>query len=325
MKEYGGYLSFELPKKREYFHNISGGKIAKLNSGRTAFWYAAKNIRPSKVYVPYLNCPNSVDPFIKQGIECVFYRLDQDLMPLGVEPKKNEAILWVNYYGNFSDQQIASVSERYQNTNLIIDNCHAFFAKPLSGCYNCYSTRKFFGVPDGAYLIADDLEKINLSTSVSYDQASFMLEAIDFGTNAAYPNHLKNEDRLAAADEELMSKLTRRILESVDYDSIKRIRRKNLLKLHAFFESSNEFPVNLHSETHMFYPLLVHKDGLRERLIARRVFMPTLWRHVPDYFSKDVLETELTKYMLLLPIDQRYGEEDMNEIADIVSCEIKKE
>ena len=70
---------------------------------------------------------------------------------LKTKPNNDEFILWTNYYGNARDNEIKNVSEKYPN--LIIDNCHAFFSKPIEGKFNCYSTRKFFGVSDGGYLV----------------------------------------------------------------------------------------------------------------------------------------------------------------------------
>lgn len=324
MEEYGGYLSLELPRKKEYFCEISESKIVRLNLGRSAFWYAAKNINPSKIYVPYLNCPDSTDPFIKEEIEIEYYRLTDDLTPMDVNPKEGEAILWVNYYGNATENQIATVVDKYKSRNLIIDNCHAFFSKPLDGVYNCYSARKFFGVCDGAYLIADNLGDIALSSSYSYDKINYLLKATELGTNSAYPESLLHEAELTRGGEKSMSLLTRRILESIDYNEVRSIRKKNMLRLHGFLEAYNEFPVNLRSETHMFYPLMVKTNGLRERIIAKQIYMPTLWRHVPEYFNEDVLETNLTRYMLLLPIDQRYTEHNMDKLAEIILDELKK-
>jgi hypothetical protein len=319
VKEYGGFLPLELKKGSDYFEKYKNiFSVVKLNCGRSTFFYAAKTIQPKKIYVPYLNCIDSVTPFEKLGIPYEFYFLDNELLPLDVAPGKDEAILWINYYGNASVDKIRKVCLLFKDTNLIIDNCHAFYAEPQQGAYNCYSARKFFGVCDGAYLIADDLDKILLNKSYSAQYYSFILESIELGTNAVYEKNLENEDRLRCDSVLEMSEITQRILQSINYEDIKNVRRRNFIEMHRCLESINEFEANLDSHTHMYYPLLVSNPLLRNRLIENKIYTPTWWRHVLEYFDESVLEAKLSKYMLMLPIDQRYNISDMQEIARIV-------
>jgi hypothetical protein len=240
------------------------------------------------------------------------------LTPIDINPKEDEAVLWINYYGNATEEQKKSVVERFKNTNLIIDNCHAFFSKPVEGAYNCYSTRKFFGVCDGAYLIKNKLKSFELPKSESAQEMLFLLETIEKGTNALYHKNLLNEERLG--------KQPNRILQSIDYAKIQEIRKANLIALHKYLASLNEFSVNLESDTHMYYPLLICKDGLREKLVERCIYTPTWWKHVPAYFDEDekTIETKLSKYMLMIPIDQRYNSEDMRRIAEIIREEYER-
>lgn len=323
-KEYGGYLPLELPiQKKEYFDSVPERDIVRLNCGRSTFWYALKLIQPKKLYVPYLNCKNSTDPADMLGIPYEYYRLADDLTPDRIHPKEDEAVLWINYYGNATEQQIQKVVKLYSDTNLIIDNCNAFFSKPIDGIYNCYSTRKFFGVCDGAYLIKNNIEKFSLSEGESAIYAQFLMSVLEKGTNVVYPQSLKNEERLGQ-DVCLMSKLTQRILESIDYGKVRKIRKRNMMCIHEQLKKYNEFEVNVESDTHMYYPLLIQKDELRQRIISRHIYTPTWWRHVPAYFEQDTLETKLAKYMLMIPIDQRYQETDMDDIATIIKEEYER-
>ncbi len=318
VKEYGGYLTLELPiGKREFFSDIPESDIVRLNCGRSAFWYALNAIKPEKLYVPYLNCIYSTDPADALGIPYEYYYLDSDLTPKGIIPRENEAVIWINYYGNATKEQIEKVRVLCSGTNLIVDNCHAFFSEPLEEAYNCYSARKFFGVCDGAYLLKRGISKIELPQSESSDYMNFILAAIERGTNALYEENLMNEERLGK-DIMHMSKLTMKILSSIDYEQVKDIRSKNMLCLHSYLEKYNEFSVNLESKTHMYYPLLIVNDEIREKLVKKHIYTPTWWRHVPDYFQKETLETRLSKYMLMIPIDQRYNEDDMRDISKII-------
>lgn len=323
IKEYGGYLTLELPiGKKEFFSKIPESDIIRLNCGRSAFWYALNEITPKKLYVPYLNCIYSTDSADDLGIPYEYYYLNEDLTPKDITPGNDEAVIWINYYGNAAEEQIQKVRALCRGASLIVDNCHAFFSEPLEEAYNCYSARKFFGVCDGAYLLKKGISKMELPQAESSDYMHFILAAIEKGTNALYAENLMNEERLGR-DVMNMSKLTLKILSSIDYEKIKNIRHNNMLCLHSYLGKYNEFTVNTESKTHMYYPLLISNDKIRERLVKRRIYTPTWWRHVPDYFQAETLETRLAKYMLMIPMDQRYGEEDMRDISNIIIEEYK--
>ena len=316
MKEYGGFLPLELPHKKEYFSDVEDENIVRLNCGRSTFYYAVKDGGFKTVYMPYLNCINSVDPIIDAGAEVKYYYLDDDLTPKDVELNDDsEALLWVNYYGNAGAKQIEKVTKKYKN--LIIDNCHAFFTKIQSDAYNCYSTRKFFGVADGAYLIKKNLKKFDLPESKSAEDTLFILKEIEVGTNAVYGENLENEKRVA---EEVahMSPLTQRILSSIDYKDIQEHRYRNIVRLQENLGDFNEFAVNMEAKTQMYYPFLYFQDSLRGRLIENKIYNPTWWRHVPEQSGYSKLETQLSNYMIMLPIDQRYTEDDMDYISEVV-------
>lgn len=321
MKEYGGYIRLELPKRQEYFKNIPEKDILRLNCGRAAFYCAAKELQVSKIYMPYFNCLYSVDPILKTGTKVEYYYLDQDFTPKGIEPKKDEAVLWINYYGNADENQIKKVIKSYPK--LIIDNCHAFFSEPIKGVYNCYSARKFFGVADGAYLIKNNLGTFDLEESESAEATLFLLKTIERGTNAVYSENLENEERIGHLISK-MSGLTKRILQSINYDEVRSQRNRNLVRLHNNLKDINEFPVNLESGTHISYPLLVRQQSLRNKLIEHKIYTPTWWRHVPEQCGYAELETDLSTYMVMIPIDQRYDETDMDNISEIIMSLLEK-
>ena len=69
----------------------------------------------------------------------------------------------------------------------------------------------------------------------------------------------------------------------------------------------------------MAYPFLTSIEGLREKLIENRIFVARFWPNVLDWTAKDQIENQLTCLMQPLPIDQRYGDEEMKRIVDIVN------
>ena len=304
----------------EYYESNKSFDVISLNSGRSTFYFAAKESKMRKIYLPIFNCEETAIPFRNLNIEIEYYKLDDNLLPKNISLKKNEYILWTNYYGNATEKEKKIIKRRY--SNLIIDNCHAFFSKPIKGAFNCYSTRKFFGVCDGAYLIKDNFKlSRNIKLDTSYQNFSHLIKQIDLGINFGYLNSLENEKRLNE-NYLKMSKLSKRILKAIDYKKVFNIRRRNFLELHKLLGEINEFPINIKSKTHMYYPFLIKDSHLRYKLIDKKLYNPFWWKHVIEKTEDYEIENQLSKYTVMLPIDQRYNLKDIFEIASLVKSSI---
>lgn len=70
------------------------------------------------------------------------------------------------------------------------------------------------------------------------------------------------------------------------------------------------------------YPLLVEDaSGMRERLAAEAVFVPTLWPNVLEERSPDSWAYRYSRDILPLPVDQRYGVGEMRIVArEVEKC-----
>ena len=68
----------------------------------------------------------------------------------------------------------------------------------------------------------------------------------------------------------------------------------------------------------MIYPYLTDDETLRQRLIENKVFVATYWPNVKEWVSKEMLEYDLTERLLPIPVDQRYGIEEMKTIISII-------
>lgn len=315
VKEFGGYLPLELPPiTGEWF---SGERVLRLNSGKAAFYVAAKQMKPRKVWLPYFHSPESHRPFEELGIEVERYFLDDNLLPTGVNPRQDELLVWTNYYGNASLAEIDSVVGQFGD-RLLLDNCHAFFAEPMPSVLNVYSCRKFFGVGDGAYLVGEITDAAaGLERDFSSDSSSHLLIQWESGTNAGYSRALENETRLSN-NYGLMSPLTQTFLNRIDYFRIRDARTENLKRLHGLLGGLNDFDINLNAETQILYPFLTSNPAFRELLAERGIYCPHWWSHVLETVPTSTIEYRLSSRMILLPIDQRYGTSDIDTLAEIV-------
>jgi hypothetical protein len=71
----------------------------------------------------------------------------------------------------------------------------------------------------------------------------------------------------------------------------------------------------------MAYPFWSEDENLRSRLIKNKVFVATYWPNIFEWCNESQLEYLLAKEIVPLPIDQRYGEEDMRRIVDVIKSE----
>lgn len=319
--EYGGHLPIEgyLSNKNSHYFDTKYKKVIRLNCGRSCFYTVARSIEIKKIYIPYFTCIETSQPFKSLDIPVSFYKLDQNLLPLDVKLKKKEYLLWTNYYGNATNEMISVIKKKYSG-QLIVDNCHAFFSPPLEDAFNCYSARKFIGVADGAYLVTDmknNLNVVGIERDKSFPHMQHLFKQIENGVNESYELNLANEKRLEN-NYGLMSITTEKILTMVDYQKIKAIRIKNLLAIHSYLKDLNNFPFNIKSGTQMYYPFKCKDHLLKKKLLQKKVYSPTWWQHVINEVGANSVESEYTKETVLLPIDQRYDIKDMKILSDII-------
>ena len=313
MQPIGGYFSLELAKGEEYHKDA-----IRLNTGRNCLEYILKTRGYKKVYLPYYTCEVVLEPFEKLGIPYEFYHIDlnfeiRDRLTL----KANEALLYVNYYG-LKQRYVEQLAEK-TGERLIVDNTQAFYAKPIDGIDTFYTCRKFFGVPDGAYLYTDKKLDEELDQDLSYDRMTFLDKRIDLGAEAAFDDFQNLSKSLVGQPIKLMSNLTLRLMQSIDYKRIAQQRRENYMQLHETLGSSNTIILSLEEDAvPMVYPYLAPVKGLREKLIENKIFVARYWPNVLGWTAEVDLEQLLAYQMQPLPIDQRYGEEVMDKIIDLL-------
>lgn len=308
----GGYLGLELPRGREFYPDLLS-----LNTGRNALEYIIRQKKYTKLYLPYYTCDVLLEPVVKLGIDHQFYTIDKALDPvIDFDLEPHAALLYVNYFG-IKQEQVKLLSLRIKN--LIVDNSQAFFSEPLAGVDTFYSCRKFFGVPDGAYL--QIRRKINKKFRVdsSFNRSSHLLKNLDLGIEAGYSDYIANNKNLERNDIKLMSRLTRRILSGVNYEECARIRERNFNFLHNHLRDVNLLDADITQNTApMVYPLLFDDRFLKVHLIQRKIFVATYWPNVFKWTTKNMFENYLTHNLVPLPIDQRYSLQDMFLMLNIL-------
>lgn len=291
--------------------------LLKLNTGRNAFEYLLKVKRYTAVFLPYFTCEVLLEPLIRLGIQYQFYTINEKLDPiLDFVVGPTECFLYTNYFGLKQDT-ILKLSRQFKN--LIVDNSQAFFSEPIEGCDTFYSCRKFFGVPDGAYLYTDSLVRLKLERDISIDRCSHLIKNIDTGIESGYRDYIDNNVVLSNNPIRRMSALSQRILSGIDYKLCKYRRNSNFMYLHDFLVNYNDYHFDASSVNGpMVYPLLISSSQVREKLMEKKIYVATYWPNVLDWTTRKMYENYLTTHLVALPIDHRYTHSDMKRILNLL-------
>ena len=320
MRAIGGYPELEL-RKGNHYHT----EALRLNTARNCLEYILLARGYRKVFIPYYTCDAVHEPFEKSVYECKmeYYSINSSLEPIELPVlQEDEAFLYTNYFG-LKQACVETLAKIYGN-KLIVDNSQAFYDLPIDGVDTFYSARKFFGVPDGAYLYTDCLLKNyygeELEKDESYSRMNALIKRIDKSVEEGYKDFQEIEGSLICQPIKRMSRLTEVILCSIDYEGIKHIRRENYKNLYYRLFQKNKLWLRLNENAvPLCYPFLSKSPELRKKLIENRIYVPTYWPNVLEQCDESTMEHQYASLLLPLPIDQRYGKEDMRIIEETIN------
>ena len=311
MQEFGGYIEldkYELPLLHE-------GAIA-LNCGRNALAYLIKARNIKKILIPKFLCDSIQKLCKRENVQYKYYSIGKDFLPLSIDLASDEWLYIVNFYGQISNEILEMLVNQYQR--VIIDNVQAYFQMPISNVDTIYTCRKFFGVADGAFLYTDAKLGQNLELDESFDRMRFLLGRFERTAAEFYSEYAANNDMFENEPIKKMSKLTDNLLRGIQYEKVKRIRTENFKLLHTEFSDVNKLVLTVPNGAFM-YPLYIENGTeIRKKLQKEKVYIPTLWPDVFDVCEPFELEYDLAANILPLPCDQRYDENDILNLINII-------
>lgn len=310
MKEIGGYFELEQMCGQELYSDLKA-----LNTGRNAllFLLKARNIR--KLYIPYFLCDSVSVLCERYGCEYEYYHIGRDFYPCFDKCLEDGEYLYVvNYYGQIDNASATVLKEKYKN--MIFDNVQAFFQPPVKGIDTVYSCRKFFGVPDGAYLSTDASLAEPIPKDRSSDRMRHLLGRFEGIASDYYADFKANDHSFRELELREMSDLTRNLMRGIDYESARRRRNENFAVLSEALGTSNTLSPKAPDGPYC-YPFYAENGmDIKKALAAKKIYVATLWPNVLSLADAGETELDYTRSILPLPCDQRYDREDMLRIAE---------
>lgn len=303
MKEIGGYIELDT-----YTGNMLHDDGVKLNCGRNALAYIIKAKNIKKLWMPKFMCDSCDKVLSYNNVNVQYYSIGIDFKPT---IKEWDGWLYVvNFYGQLSNDYLNSLGDR-----IIVDNAQAYFQEPIPGVDTLYTCRKFFGVADGAILYTDKYIEVE-EQDESFGRMHFLLGRYERSASEFYAEYVENNHFFRNQPIKTMSKLTENLLHGIDYEEVRKRRTQNFSYLHEKLYYVNMLNLSLPDGAFM-YPLYIENGAeLRKQLQTKKIFIPTLWPAVFNLCGEDELEYDMAKNILPIPVDQRYGIEEMEYIIN---------
>jgi hypothetical protein len=314
MRPIGGFFELELPPGAGPYHRGA----TTLTSGRACLRLALSALRPARVHVPFYACDAVLEPLGAEGLPWTFYPVDQRLEPAGgLAPALGDVVVVVNYFG-VKGAAVRAQAEQFGGA-LIVDDTQAFFEIGYPGIWSFNSARKFFGVPDGAYLYAP-LPVDGPAVRNSAPAWHHLIRRLEgrheeaFRRFAAAEGHMTSEPRGASVGAE-------RLLAAIDYPAAAARRRANFALYEVALGWANRLALPLPSgAVPLCYPFLPDRAVDRHLLYERGIYAPMYWRDCLDRPGVGFeWERDLTARLLPLPLDQRYGANDIDRVVATVT------
>lgn len=349
MREYGSeHPAIILPDG--YFDSLQdlGREVKYLRSGREALLYVGKFCKSDGepvILLPAYCCWSMSAPFEKAGWKVVYYRLNEDLTVN--EPYLKDllasynpsVILTMNFYGSACTANAVRISKSYNKDIVVIEDfshCTFSIRQIFDDAIDYYvsSIRKSIGVCDGAII----LSKYKL------DESLIHAESVEFASRRAVAQKMKeryafNKDQddkqfflgeLRSCEGVLddfddvrpISDKAKRQIAQVNGAEIAYARRENMKHLWSLLNSKVTMVPGLERS---FYgapfslPILVeNRDEVQHMLARKGVYAPLLWPICDEARAVCPVSAMMADKMLSIPIDQRYGWDDIEDIAQII-------
>lgn len=313
MEDLGCHFKFEKLNGKQY-HDTN----LLLSSGRNCLRYIVRERHISTIYLPYFLCESLSEVSVREGIKIKYYHVDSEYLPVDSdidEFDENTYLYLVNYFGLLS-KKIEELTNKYKR--VIVDNTHDFFRRVDTPSDVIYNYRKYFGVPDGACIVSKDLQvNPNYPIGKSLGKIIEMVSRDETGEFFHYPSFLEADKFFRDEDLVYMSNFTRNFISVINYDEVLARRIRNFKHLRDRLSKYNRMDLTEKDLTYLFPLLVSDGEDLREYLGKNGIYALKLWPNV-SWNGANCEEIKRVEDTVLLPIDQRYQDGEMEFISDTI-------
>ncbi|MDI4650367.1 hypothetical protein [Cohnella hashimotonis] len=319
------------------------------DSARSACLIALEELKRNgchTAWLPRYACDSVFQPFEQAGINIRLYSMSETLETahFEYEPDSGDIVYYIHYFGK-QQTAVEQLIERWRQTGkqlwVIEDAVQSLLGEHTGrlGNFTLYSLRKFLPVPDGGILASDMPIDYPLEAALVERATKRMAAKLLRSQNLAEEWQLQlvqetEEEWDGPIRPRRMSGITEELLARMDWKEIARARRDNWRELYLRLSGSAPvfdgqlallYDAIAAEEVPLGFPLQVlngQRDSLRAYLRDRQIYCAVHWplsllkneKHIPQR------EARASAELLTLPIDQRYGADDMDRMAQAVQA-----
>lgn len=350
--------NFWLNPYQEYSHkdlgtplqfNCDGDDFVWLSTGRSAIKYAIQTIErisPEKrkvAVLPSFTCDTVFEPFLKLGYEVYYYPVARNLTTsseaiLETIQKHNASIvLFHRYFGfNTLDEHVDKMCEVLRSLGkYTIEDCTQCLYSNIpraNSDFTVGSIRKWTGTPDGGFAVIrngkfiqkpeqSDKELEKEKIRASYAKYRYLFESTgEKGEMLAMYKYaediLDNQDRIYA-----ISFMSSKVQANLDTEDLVAKRRKNFAYLSKNLNSFVEPVFSLGpNDVPLYFPILVEdRASFQKHLVQNAIYAPVVWPKDEKQPQQCEGAENAYDHLLCIPVDQRYGIDDMERICDVIN------
>lgn len=298
-----------------------------------------------KVLIPAYTCSTVIIPFVQQGWECMYYKIGKDLriqteetLEIAKATKPNIFVAHPFYGMDLTEEEMNMIRTiREMGCKTVVDITQCIFSDQYYNIadYTIGSYRKWFPIPDGAFMHIDSDKGLEMSLYPEHEQfvniqvSAMVLRGVYFQTGNETVKNIsiklnKMADSIAETEisEHRISALSYAIYTMQDFKRNAEQRLRNYKYLYsklAFMSSVTPVCGDIAYITvaPLYFPVYVENRTVLQGALARKkIYAPVLW----PVYSDDLLISDDVSYIyshiLLIPIDQRYNLNDMERIVE---------
>lgn len=318
--EIGGYFGLEAPH-----HPLPFGSVLYYQSARAAFHAVLHASGLKRIFIPCYICDSIILAAQNAGLEVMIYQLDEAFLPKNMPTylAQDTGIIYVNYFG-LSQNLVHKILKMFPASKVLIDQSQALFAPPCDVFAEIFSPRKFVGLPDGGFVRTNlTIKAPTQEDDGSLERLRHLYKRFAYSARDGYADF--NSARLTLSDTtpKSMSRLTKRMLHTIDWQSVAKKRSTHYSQMANRLSASNDIPWHLsHGDAPLCYPYTrkgVDFTEIRKQLADDYdIFTATYWPDVVVRAEIGSTEEVMTKNTLFLPVDQRMTPEQITYVSDTV-------
>ena len=354
--EIGGFLEFpelkDTERKESAYYYLTNlyDNYDFFADGRQAIKAVLLNreeILNKTCYLPAYLCDSILQSFRELELDVKFYPHKELLKPVLDGKIKDSLVYLIDYFGTESVPE-KEIQELLDGDNIVIlDVSHSIldenrFSLTHENFYLISSLRKTFPIPDGGIVYHSDpnfkssdippkkyekkleamiLRKLYLNgTDTNGSEQSKWVKEHFLNLNQEYESYKYD----SIVEPQSIPLTSCYILKNLPITDVMDRRWQNLTSMHEKVLNKKLLLFNINNIKSPFILTLKFKnenerDSIRKRLVENDVYPPVLWDlkgYIPEQFS---YERNLSKRILMVPIDQRYGPVEMSKVVKILN------